>query len=193
MRYALAALVAALCSAVVAEAGDRERARAALALSLALAGPTTPTPGTAEFLTDYKTAADLAARERKLLYVWVAYKCPSSANQILDAVHVFVDRFQGDDRQRVVVAVPDGSGWLHLAGEVQAEDCCASELRRVVERHDATHHATPPTAPTVQGPTWTGSSMGMGMVSRPMMMGGWGGSGFRGGRSHGGGGGACAT
>lgn len=83
---------------------------------------------------DYSAAYQSAVREGRTLYVWVGYKCPSSANQLSEAVHVFVDSFRGSTVQRVVVGVPDGVGGLDRVGEVLAPDCCAAELERVARR-----------------------------------------------------------
>lgn len=145
--------------------------------------PVKPDPHVVPFLTSYTEAGELAAKENRPLMVWIAYKCPSSANQLPGAVHVFLDRFQGDTTQRVVVGVPDGKGWLNLAGTVKAEDCCASTLTRVAEGGPKrvemqTHQHTP----TIQGGSWGGGMMGQPMRTAPTRF-----------QLRGGGGGACST
>ena len=123
----------------------------------------TPAPGVVPFDTDYGAAARRAVREGLPLYVWVAYKCPSSANQIPEAVHVFLSEFEGSDEQRVVVGLPNGSGWLDEAGVVQAEDCCATALRAVVSRRQAMRSSRS------AGGSWGGSSGMVGMRQQPAM------------------------
>jgi hypothetical protein len=82
----------------------------------------------------YDEAAALAVREKRPLFVWVGYSCPSSAFQLPEAVHTFTEEFFGDRKQRVIASVPNSRGWLDYAGEVSAADCCASNLRAVVNQ-----------------------------------------------------------
>jgi hypothetical protein len=107
------------------------RARAAVNVSPT---PPAPTPAPDLYAMTYGEAARKAAREGRPLCVWVQYKCPSSAAQLPECVHCFVDEMYGSRTQRVVGAVPDGEGWMGYAGEVSAADCCASSLRAVLER-----------------------------------------------------------
>lgn len=79
----------------------------------------------------YKEASEKAALEKKILCVWVAYKCPSTANQLPETIHCFVEEHERDRTQRVVVGIPNGRGWLTEAGTVLAADCCANEIHRV--------------------------------------------------------------
>lgn len=122
-------------------------------------------------LRDYGEASRKAAREGKTLYVWVAYNCPSSAVQLPEAIHCFVDSFQDDATQRVIVATPNGRGWLSLRGTVMAEDCCAATLRRTAEPEISTgtnRTGFPSVGPPAMG--WGPSSQG-GMMMRGMIRG----------------------
>jgi hypothetical protein len=80
----------------------------------------------------YQEATAKAVKDKKPLCVWVAYKCPSTAGQLPECVHCFLDAFEGSKDQRVVVALPNSVGWLSVAGVVAAPDCCAANIRRLL-------------------------------------------------------------
>ncbi len=117
-------------------------------------------PGVADFL-DYATGRRKALREGKPLMVWVKYKCPSSANQILDVVHARADTLFGDSTQRVVVAVPSGDD-LVVLGEVSAPDCCATNLFAVLDKPLAhASHSSSGSMSMSQGGAWSSGGMMM--------------------------------
>src|SRR5262252_4048348 len=68
----------------------------------------------------------------KPLLVWVAYKCPSSANQLPTAVHAYLPVLNGSTTPRVVGNLPDGRGGFESTGVVEAPDCCANSLRELL-------------------------------------------------------------
>jgi len=68
----------------------------------------------------------------KPLLVWVAYKCPSSANQLPQAVHAYLPALNGSTTPRVVGNLPDGRGGFESTGVVEAPDCCANSLRELL-------------------------------------------------------------
>lgn len=69
------------------------------------------------------------------LYVWVGYRCPSSADQLAGALHVHLPiGWRGIAKPSVVVLRPSSppDGWLRRMAVVDAKDCCAAELARAL-------------------------------------------------------------
>lgn len=73
-----------------------------------------------------KEEYDALARGRQRVYIWVAYRCPSSASQV-DGEHRFVTRYRDVNRPAVIVLRPQ-DGVLIRDRVIEARDCCASTL-----------------------------------------------------------------
>ncbi len=113
----------------------------------------------------YTQGYTIAVSERKPLLVWVNYRCGSSACQLPNFIHTYVDTLNGSDVPRVIVGVPDGGGGFTTFREsVGAADVSANNIRA----------ATSPPAPVATAAAFP--------QMMPMMMGGGGyGGGFGGG------------
>lgn len=85
----------------------------------------------------YWTMRERAIREHKALFVWIGYRCHSSAIQVpglhyhatAEEAQLFRDRLPGGAGVIVSYAHEDN---LYYAGAVLAEDVCAANLRQVL-------------------------------------------------------------
>jgi hypothetical protein len=80
-------------------------------------------PDYSKGITDYAALA----RGTKTVFVWVAYRCPSSASQVV-GVHRHCDNYLGITRPCVVVLKPRNGTELVRERVIEAKDCCASSL-----------------------------------------------------------------
>ena len=90
---------------------------------------TTPAPEVKPATDPFFELYQEAMRSGKTLYVWVDYRCPSSALQV-GGLHFYAPekRWRDVTGPAVVILKPRGDGWMGREKVVLAKDCCAREL-----------------------------------------------------------------
>lgn len=120
--------------------------------------PVTPVNPVAPVARTYGDLYREAVKESKPLVVWVGYACPSSANQLPGMLHHFADEWPEVKGPAVIVSIPGNNGKLYFADVLNADQCCAANIKAAVSRGLRASPVSPTVTAHVQG--WAASTDG---------------------------------